>query len=179
MGYDVPVRSRAPQMLRLILVRHAKSAWDDPGLTDFDRPLARRGLEAAAWIGDTLGQRGLLPERIVCSTSRRTRETLELALARMPANWAADVVWSAAVYERRDHDYLGLIAEQGGDVRALIIVGHNSATEQTALALVGPGEAIGSFPIGGIAVIDLEVPTWGSLVPGSGRLVHFLRPPKG
>ena len=166
-------------MLRLILVRHAKSAWDDPGLTDFDRPLARRGLEAAAWIGDTLAQRGLLPERIVCSTSRRTRETLELALVRMPANWAADVVWSEAVYDHRDHDYLGLIAEQGGRTKVLMVVGHNSATETTAMTLVGPGEALGSFPTGGIAVIDLQAPAWGSLVPGSGRLIHFLRPAKG
>ena len=62
---------------------------------------------------------------------------------------------------------------------ALGIVGHNGATEQTALSLAGPGEAIGSFPTGGIAVIDLEAPRWGSLVPGSGRLIHFLRPPKG
>ena len=149
-----------------------------PGSRDFDRPLARRGLEAAAWIGDTLAQRGLLPERIVCSTSRRTRETLELALVRMPANWAADVVWSEAVYDRRDHDYLGLIAEQGGSTKVLMVVGHNSATEETARALIGRGEAVGSFPTGGIAVIDIEAAGWTSLVPGSGRLVHFLRPPK-
>ena len=165
-------------MLRLILVRHAKSAWDDPGLTDFDRPLARRGLEAAAWIGDTLAERGLLPERIICSTSRRTRETLELALVRMPVDWAADVVWSKAVYDRRDHDYLGLIAEQGGSTKVLMVIGHNSATEETARALAGRDEAIGSFPTGGIAVMDLEASDWTSLQRGIGRLVHFLRPPK-
>ena len=166
-------------MLRLILVRHAKSAWDDPGLADVDRPLARRGLEAAAWIGDTLAQRGLLPERIVCSTSRRTRETLELALVRMPANWATDVVWSEAVYELRDHDYLGLIAEQGGSAKVLMVIGHNSATERTCQALVGPGDTMDSFPTGGIAVMDLEASAWSSVAPGSGRLIHFLRPPKG
>jgi phosphohistidine phosphatase len=165
-------------MLRLILVRHAKSAWDDLGLTDFDRPLARRGLEAAAWIGDTLAQRGLLPERIVCSTSRRTRETLELALVRMPANWAADIVWSEAIYDRRDHDYLGLIAEQGGSAKVLMVIGHNSATEETARALASRDQAVASFPTGGIAVIDLHAPAWTSLAPGSGQLVHFLRPPK-
>src|SRR5690349_17372317 len=130
-------KGRAPPMLRLILVRHAKSSWDEPGLNDFDRPLARRGLEVAAWIGGTLAQRGLLPHRIICSTARRTRETLELALVQMPANWSTDVVWSEAVYDRRDHDYLGLIAERGGDARVVMVVGHNSATEETALALVG------------------------------------------
>lgn len=167
-------------MLRLILVRHAKSAWDDPGLTDFDRPLALRGIAAAAWIGDTLTKNGWLPDRIVCSTSRRTRETLELAMARLPANGPRpDVVWSDAVYDRRDHDYLGLIAEQGGDTKVLMLVGHNSATENTALALSAGGEALGSFPTAGIAVLDCDVTDWMELAPRCGRLLHFLRPPKG
>lgn len=166
-------------MLRLILVRHAKSAWDDPGLTDFDRPLARRGLEAAAWIGDTLTRHGWLPDRILCSTSRRTRETLELAMSHMPDNrQRADLVWSDAVYARRDETYLGLIGEQDGGVGVLMVVGHNSATEQTALLLAGRGSGIGAFPTGGIAVIDFDVPDWGQIATGMGRLVHYLRPPK-
>ncbi len=167
-------------MLRLILVRHAKSVWDDPGLTDFDRPLARRGLEAAAWIGDTLTKRGLIADRILCSTARRTRETLELALSRMPANGPQpDVVWSEAVYARRDETYLGLIAEQGGNAAVLMVVGHNSAAEETMALLVGEPDGSGSFPTGGIAVIDFEIADWGSVEPGTGRLVHFMRPPKG
>lgn len=166
-------------MLRLILVRHAKSAWDDPGLEDFDRPLARRGIEAAGWIGDTLAQRGLLPMRIICSTARRTRETLELALARMPANWQADIVWSDAVYAQRDDTYIELIGERGGDTGVLMVVGHNPATEQTAALLCGAEAPIDSFPTGGIAVIDIDVAGWSDLMPGSGQLVHFLRPPKG
>jgi phosphohistidine phosphatase len=167
-------------MLRLILVRHAKSAWDDPGLSDFDRPLARRGIAAAAWVGETLTSHGWLPDRIVCSTARRTRETLELANARLPANGPkADIVWSDAVYDRRDHDYLGLIADQGGDVPVLMFVGHNSATEQTALLLTRHDPAAGMFPTAGIAVIDCELADWGAVAPGAGRLMHILRPPRG
>ncbi|KQW80595.1 hypothetical protein ASC89_11120 [Devosia sp. Root413D1] len=168
------------QMLRLILVRHAKSAWDDPGLSDFDRPLALRGIAAAAWIGETLTRHGWLPDRIVCSTSRRTRETLELAMTRLPANGPRpDVVWSDAVYDRRDHDYLGLIAEQGSGAKSLMLLGHNSATEQTALTFSADGAALGNFPTAGIAVIDCEISDWMELAPRCGRLVHFLRPPKG
>ncbi|MBL8591419.1 MAG: histidine phosphatase family protein [Devosia sp.] len=167
-------------MLRLILVRHAKSAWDDPGLADFERPLALRGMVAAAWIGETVVKHGWLPDRIICSTSRRTRETLELALARLPADrLQPDLIWSDAVYDRRDHDYLGLIAAQGGDAKVVLLVGHNSATEQSALALSAGGEALGNFPTGGIAVIDCDISHWMDLAPGCGRLVHFLRPPRG
>ncbi len=167
-------------MLRLILVRHAKSAWDDPGLADFDRPLATRGIAAAAWIGATLSSHGWLPGRIVCSTARRTRETLDLAIAHLPANLPkADIIWSDAVYDRRDHDYLGIAAEQGRDARVLMLVGHNSATEETARLLSRGDRDLGAFPTGGIAVIDCDLEAWTDLVPGSGRLVHFLRPPKG
>lgn len=166
-------------MLRLILVRHAKSAWDDPGLADFDRPLAARGITAAGWIGETLSRHGWLPGRIVCSTARRTRETLELAKAHLPANGKpADIVWSDAVYDRRDHDYLGIIAEQGGDAPVLMLVGHNSATEETARLLSRGSHDTGAFPTAGIAVIDCNLDSWSELAPGAGRLVHFLRPPK-
>lgn len=166
-------------MLRLILVRHAKSAWDDPSLADFDRPLTKRGIEAAAWVGDTLNRRGLAAERVVCSTARRTRETLELLMSRMPGNLPrADMVWSDAVYARRDRDYLALIAEQGGEAGVLLVVGHNSAMEDTALALTGGDPAIGRFPTGGVAVIGFEASAWGDIAPGSGHLIHFLRPPR-
>lgn len=167
-------------MLRLILVRHAKSAWDDPGLSDFDRPLAPRGTSAALWIGETLTKQGWLPNRIVCSTARRTRETLELALTRLPANGPRpEIVWSDGVYDRRDHDYLGLIAEQGADARVLMLVGHNSATEETALTVGTGGEAIGNFATAGIAVLDCDISGWGEIVPSCGRLLQYLRPPKG
>lgn len=64
-------------MLRLILVRHAKSGWDDPGLDDHDRPLAPRGRRAAGWLGTALRDGGFLPETILCSSALRTRQTLD------------------------------------------------------------------------------------------------------
>ena len=60
---------------RLILTRHAKSAWDDPRLEDFDRPLNRRGLRAALELGEWLHSRGYEPDQVLCSSAQRTRET--------------------------------------------------------------------------------------------------------
>lgn len=173
-------------MLRLILVRHAKSAWDDPGLADIDRPLARRGLEAAAWIGDTLGKLGLVPEIVLCSPARRTRETLELAQARMEVDQRqGEVLQDDALYARRDDDYIGLIAATGDDASVLMVVGHNPATEETATLLASNGDPdalaglMAKFPTGGIAVLDVDISHWRALEPGTGRVVHFLRPPRG
>ncbi|NCU19845.1 hypothetical protein EOM89_03700 [Candidatus Falkowbacteria bacterium] len=60
---------------RLILTRHAKSAWDDPLLADHDRPLNDRGRRAARELGDWLASRGYEPEEVLCSDALRTRET--------------------------------------------------------------------------------------------------------
>ena len=83
------------------------------------------------------------------------------------------------MYELRDGTYLELIAERGGDAAVLMVVGHNSATETTASLLCHDEVGIGSFPTGAIAVMDVDIADWTRLQPGSGRLVHFLRPPKG
>ncbi len=63
-------------MSRLLLLRHAKSDWGEAGLQDFDRPLAPRGQRAAADMAKAISAAGMLPDRILCSPARRTRETL-------------------------------------------------------------------------------------------------------
>lgn len=172
-------------MPRLILIRHAKSDWADTSLADIDRPLAERGIVAAAWIGDTLAKRGWRADQVLCSTARRTRETLELALGRMPPEARpAEIGFSDAVYAQRDDDYIELIRSQHYN-GALMLVGHNPATEETAALLVGEGDAdkvstlLERFPTGGIAVIDFDVEQWAGIGRGTGRLVDFLKPPKG
>ncbi len=70
-------------MLTLSLLRHAKSSWADPGLNDYERPLAKRGANAAAEIGKYLKRQKLRPDLILCSGAARTRATLELVLAEL------------------------------------------------------------------------------------------------
>ncbi len=104
-------------MLRLILIRHAKSAWDDPGLADFDRPLAPRGRRAAQWIGETLRGENWMPSRVLCSTAQRTRETV--ALAEIDGN----AVYDRDIYDLMDQDFLSVIRKSGGTESALALVG--------------------------------------------------------
>jgi phosphohistidine phosphatase len=65
---------------RLFLLRHAKSSWDDPGLDDHDRPLAPRGRRASGLIAEHLRRARIGPVLVLCSSARRTRETLERAM---------------------------------------------------------------------------------------------------
>ena len=56
-------------MRTLLLLRHAKSSWDDPSLEDFDRPLAKRGRKAAPRMAHHLKKKGLIPDLVLCSTA--------------------------------------------------------------------------------------------------------------
>src|SRR5262249_61520420 len=72
-------------MRRLLLLRHAKSSWSVPGASDHEPPLTGRGEEAAPRIGAYLARHRLIPDRVLCSTARRARETWELVAAEAPA----------------------------------------------------------------------------------------------
>ena len=64
----------------LYLLRHAKSSWRDATLRDFDRPLKKRGREAAERIGQRIGAENLNNPLVICSPAVRTRETAEIVL---------------------------------------------------------------------------------------------------
>ena len=68
-------------MKTLLLMRHAKSSWSEPGLADHDRPLNKRGKQAAPEMGKLLRKEGLVPDLILCSTARRSRQTAEAVAA--------------------------------------------------------------------------------------------------
>lgn len=159
-------------MRRLILIRHAKSAWDSPNLSDHDRTLAPRGRRGAAWIGETLRTHSWLPDAVLCSTAVRTRQTVELAEITAP------VTFDREIYDLRDDDFIDLIRRKGGAVPVLALVGHNMAMERTALLLAEDDADFGGYPTGAIAVLDFAIEDWSELSEGSGRIEAFRRPPK-
>lgn len=170
-------------MRTLLLLRHAKSSWDDHGLADYDRPLAKRGLKAAPRMGEEIGRLGLRPTLIICSGAKRTRQTLELAVAAMGGE-RPQVAFDDAIYMASPAALLTLIRQQppGADTDPLMIVGHNPGLEELAQELVGSGEAqlrgrlASKFPTGTLAVITFPEAVWTAVAPGRGTLQHFLTP---
>lgn len=170
-------------MLRLMLLRHAKSSWARGNLADIDRPLAPRGRRQAAEMAEAMAEAGLLPARIECSTALRARQTLarmlEILLPVMPE--AAEIVLSGSLYGAAG-DYLPTLARRDDATSPLMLVGHNPAMQMTALALCGEGETDrrqalrAKFPTSALAVIDFDAETWAGARPGSGRLADFLTP---
>ena len=124
-------------MKRLYLLRHAKSSWDDPTLADHDRPLAPRGRRAAKVIAEHLGREGIAPELVLCSPSRRTRQTLTRIAPGLGKS--ADVQIKPELYAASAADLLEVLHEVPDEVESVMLIGHNPGIQDLALSLAGAG----------------------------------------
>lgn len=165
----------------LLLLRHAKSSWDDEALADFDRPLAPRGLKAAPRMGQEIARRGWLPELVYVSPAARTRQTWQLASADWPAPLPA-ASFHDSIYGALANDLFALTRSAPQEIGSLLVIGHNPGLEIFAAQLAGPGsssDAVKSleekFPSGALARFEFEG-DWDELRPGIARLTHCLRP---
>jgi phosphohistidine phosphatase len=166
--------------MRLLLLRHAKSDWGDEQLADIDRPLNSRGKTASVTMARYLRDNKLWPNLILCSTAQRTRETLARLLPYMPQE--AHIQMISDLYWKSEDGYGPLIRKHGGRAQNLMIIGHNPATEDTALDLSGTGapEAMEDlrekYPTAALAVIDFDFVDWSELGSGTGHLERFVKP---
>jgi phosphohistidine phosphatase len=161
---------------RLLLIRHAKSSWDDASLADRDRPLSKRGRSAATRIGEHLRAAGLVPDLVVCSTAHRTRETLErLALPDV------EVRYEEELYAADAEAILSRIRSAPDASTALAVIGHNPGMHDLAVGLASSdaGELAGrlraKLPTGAVAVFESDEP-WARVAPDHVRLVAFVIP---
>jgi phosphohistidine phosphatase len=166
---------------RLILLRHAKSAWPED-VPDHDRPLAPRGRRDAPAAGRWLRKSGRVPDRVLCSTARRARETWQLAEEKLRAH--PQVVFEPRIYGAGTSELLDLARETPPDTGTLLIVGHDPTMHELTLELARaePGETAPAldrvrekFPTAGIAVLEFTG-TWLDLGPGRARLADFCVP---
>jgi len=169
-------------MARLLLLRHAKSDWGAGIKGDAERPLSPRGRDAADRMGKWLAGAGLEPDLVLCSPSRRTRETLA-RLGRV-AGIPEAVRFLDALYEdpaAPREDYIGIIRAEAAEAGLCLVIGHNPMTSNTAVALAGKGasDALArmrtKFPTGALAILDFPG-SLGEAEPGSGALADFVCP---
>jgi phosphohistidine phosphatase len=167
-------------MRRLLLLRHAKSSWAEPGASDHDRPLNRRGQEAAPRIGTYLNRHRLAPDCVLCSTARRARETWDLVGAEIPA--APPPSYVERLYNAAARTILDVVRHAPPDAGALLLVGHNPGQQDAATLLIAAGDLDDrerlreKLPTGGLVVIDFAIAQWSKLHPHAGRLERFVVP---
>ncbi len=152
------------QSRTLVLLRHAKADRPDGSVPDHDRPLAERGHRDAAAAGRWLSDQKLVPELVVCSPARRTRQTWHDAALELGA--PPTVHYDKRVYEATAGDLLTVVQATDPEVGVLLLVGHNPGVEDLS-ALLDPDEvAAGGMRTAGIAVHAVSG-AWTDLAPGA------------
>ncbi len=167
-------------MRQLLLLRHAKSSWDDPRLSDHARPLNARGRRAATAMAQVMRDLRLSPDIVLVSSARRTLQTLE-ALA--PFEDGPLVEPMDDVYLAPWPRLLDLLRNVPQTARSVLLIGHNPGLHDLAMALLGAGATptadarrLGEgYPTGALAEFSIASP-WSGLESGGGRLVRFLAP---
>ncbi len=169
-------------MRQLLLMRHAKSSWDDARLSDHARPLNTRGRMAAVAMRRAMRDLGLVPEVVLVSSARRTLQTLEALEPwdETPHVEPLDALYLASLDQM--FDVLNNVVET---VRTVLLLGHNPGIHDLAVALLGGAvddfanaeirRLSDNFPTGALA--EFAIPgAWANLAAGGGHFTRFLSP---
>jgi phosphohistidine phosphatase len=164
---------------RLFVLRHAKSSWEEPSLHDHDRPLAPRGRRAVTLLAEHLQATDIHPSLVLCSSARRTLETLE------GVSPGGETLIEPELYAASASTLLERLRRVSEGTESVMVIGHNPALQILVLRLAGGHGAVidGSdlaavqrkFPTGALATLAFDG-TWSELTPGSAELLEFVRP---
>lgn len=158
-------------MKTLYILRHAKSSWDDASLTDFERPLNARGLNAAPFMGSLMKERGLIPDTIIASPAMRAKKTAELV--RKSAGVEPQISFNELIYEASVGTLVSVLSEIDNNHDSALIVGHNPGSEGLIYYLTGE---IAPMPTAALAVVELNIGTWAKIDQGTGKVKQVIRP---
>lgn len=160
-------------MLSLFLFRHGKSDWDAQFSSDHERPLTKRGKEAARCMGRMLAKSDQLPDLAISSSALRARETLQLAAR--AGKWSCPVRIDSALYESSPSAILAWIRQLEDKPARLLLTGHEPTMSDLAGRMIG--KALLRVPTACMLRIDFEIGQWSEIKFGQGEL-RWLLPPK-
>lgn len=169
--------SYGDEVKRLYLLRHAKSAWDDPALRDRERPLAPRGRKAARRVGRWAKKHGVRPQLVVCSNAVRAQQTLQIVRPGLgdPTVWVEVTLYAASA-----ETLLSRVRALPEEIDAAMLVGHNPGLMELLLLLAVQGplrdRARKNLPTGALALLENDVGRWADVSPGAARLTMFILP---
>lgn len=159
-------------MKTLLLLRHAKSDWDDASLPDHDRPLKKRGIKAAGRMGQVLRDEAPHPDLVLCSTAVRAKETLRLALE--AANLSPPTEFREDLYHCSPNQFIETLRQVAEPTPTVLLVGHNPGLEEFLSQLCDQPVTI---PTATLAQVELDLDTWSEFTDGTrGRLVCIWQP---
>ncbi|MGB0852698.1 MAG: SixA phosphatase family protein [Pikeienuella sp.] len=156
-------------MKKLILMRHAKSGWDDPTLDDHDRPLNQRGRLAATLMGAFLRDANLTPDAALISSAARTQETWARMTLDRPSVVKPDLYLAGPLA------IIGAVQAADDNAQSVLVLGHQPGMEDAANRFCADSSLDG-YPTAKITVIGFDVDQWANVTFGSGRLIREAAP---
>lgn len=161
-------------MKTLYCVRHAKSSWKFPRLTDFERPLNKRGLRDAPYMGRLMYDLGYRPDIIISSPATRALSTAQLMAENLRIS-SSDIIEAPQLYHAADDEFYHVIHNIAQSAKSAMIVSHNPGLTEFVNALANA--EFPNVPTGGIVGIDCDVSHWRDIRDGAGKLqcVEFPR----
>lgn len=159
-------------MKTLLLLRHAKSSWDEPQLADHERPLNKRGQRDAPRIGRLLRQEQLLPDLIISSTAARAVATAEAVAD--ASGYGEQMIVTHALYQAGPDDFLEVLRALPDNCQSVMLVGHNPGMSELLEELTGESEPM---PTAALAHVTLPIEQWSALrLNTEGKLRRLWRP---
>ena len=157
----------------LLLVRHAKSSWDQPGLSDFDRPLNDRGKRDAPAMGKRLKERGIQPALILSSPAKRAVSTSK-RLADAMGHDRTKIKADPTLYHADEEDILTVVRGLERKLTSVMIVGHNPGLTDFVNSLNRNQEpVILNIPTCGIVAFSFPIDEWKTIALGTGKFDFF------
>ena len=160
----------------IYLVRHAKSSHDNPDLVDFDRPLAKRGHSDAKLMAAVLKRKGISPEIIISSPSKRTQQTSTYFIDALYKNYKK-IDLDSNLYRCTPATLVHQLSKLNDSKNSVMVFGHNPATTKAA-NYFQEDTLFQNVPTCGIVAIEINVDSWSKIQKVKGTLAFFEYPKK-
>jgi phosphohistidine phosphatase len=157
----------------LFLLRHAKSSRKDQSLPDFERPLNRRGKDAAERIGRYLQREVIVPELVLSSPAVRARETIERVAK--AAKWVPEVRFDQRIYEAGGLRLLEVVSQIENERKTALLVGHNPGIEELLMLLAGESMKV---PTAALLKLELKSSKWATAADKRAKVAWRIKPSK-
>lgn len=160
-------------MKTLLLLRHAKSSWNEPSLQDHNRPLNKRGKHDAPLVGQLIREQGLTPDLIISSTAKRAQDTASLVA--VACGYDGDVELRQDLYLSDITCFLDILHALPDKVSCVMLVGHNPDIQELLSLLT---DYDGPFPTAALAQVELPIASWQSLTEATDGFLKNLWKPR-